>query len=339
VVASIGNAAKRGILIRGGATLESIGKTDTVVLDKTGTLTLGSPQVVDVKTFSGKTEAQVITLAALAEKFSEHPLAKAVLEKANKQGICTEDPSSFEVLPGQGVVVSYQGKEVLAGNEKLLQTKKVAINKEAQDSLTAQKELGRTVFLICENGSVVGLVSVADVSRQGVAEAVANMRSAGVKHVVMLTGDNSATAHAIANQAGISEVCADLLPKGKVDYIKKLKGNGNRILMVGDGINDAPALAAAHVGVAMGKTGTDVAIETADVVLISDDLSKIPQVIKIGRKTVSLIKQNILIALAINIIGIFLAVSGDINPVIAAAIHEGNALFVVLNSARLIWAK
>lgn len=339
VVASIGNAAKRGILIRGGATLESVGKTDTVVLDKTGTLTLGSPQVVDVKTFNGKSEAQVITLAALAEKFSEHPLAKAVLEKANKQGICTEDPSNFEVLPGQGVVVSYQGKEVLAGNEKLLQTKKVTIGSEAQDSLTAQKELGRTVFLVCENGSVVGLVSVADVSRQGVAESVADMRSVGVKNVVMLTGDNSATAHAIANQVGINEVGADLLPEGKVDYVKKLKGNGNRILMVGDGINDAPALAAAHVGVAMGKTGTDVAIETADVVLISDDLAKVPQIIKIGRTTVSLIKQNILIALAINIIGIFLAASGDINPVIAAAIHEGNALFVVLNSARLIWTK
>ena len=205
------------------------------------------------------------------------------------------------------------------------------IDKEAQDSLTKQKELGRTVFLVCENGSVVGLVSVADVSRQGVAESVADMRSVGVKNVVMLTGDNSATAHAIANQVGINEVGADLLPEGKVDYVKKLKSNGNRILMVGDGINDAPALAAAHVGVAMGKTGTDVAIETADVVLISDDLSKVPQIINIGRKTVSLIKQNILIALAVNIVGIFLAASGDINPVIAAAIHEGNALFVVLN--------
>ena len=155
----------------------------------------------------------------------------------------------------------------------------------------------------------------------------------------MLTGDNSATAYAIANQVGINEVGADLLPQDKVDYVKKLKGDGNRILMVGDGINDAPALAAAHVGVAMGKTGTDVAIETADVVLISDDLSKVPQIIDIGRKTVRLIKQNIAIALAINIIGVVLAASGDINPIIAAAIHEGNALFVVLNSARLIWTK
>ena len=248
-------------------------------------------------------------------------------------------PSSFEVLPGQGVVVSYQGKEIMAGNEKLFENKKVVISKEVQDSLSEQKRLGRTVFLVCEERSVVGLVSIADMPRKGVAESVANMRRVGVKNVIMLTGDNSATAHAVANQAGISEVGAELLPQGKVDYVKSLKGNGNRILMVGDGINDAPALAAAHVGVAMGKTGTDVAIETADVVLISDDLSKVPQMINIGRKTVSLIKQNIAIALAVNVIGVILAVNGDINPVIAATIHEGNALFVVLNSARLIWAK
>jgi copper-(or silver)-translocating P-type ATPase len=339
VVASIGNAAKRGILIRGGATLEAAAKTDTVVLDKTGTLTLGTPQVVDVKTFNGKTGAQVITLAAAAEKFSEHPLAKAILDYANKEGICVVDPTGFQVLPGQGVIVNYQGKEVLAGNEKLLQTKKVAVDGQAQESMITQKEIGRTVFLVCENSVVVGLVSVADASREGVAEAVANMRDVGVKNVVMLTGDNSATAQAIADQVGINEVESDLLPEGKVGYIKKLRGNGNQVLMVGDGINDAPALTAAHVGVAMGKTGTDVAIETADAVLISDDLSKVPQMIKTGRKTVSLIKQNILIALVVNVIGVTLAVSGIINPVAAAAIHEGNALFVVLNSARLIWAK
>ncbi|MCW4029864.1 MAG: cation-translocating P-type ATPase [Candidatus Bathyarchaeota archaeon] len=339
VVASLGNAAKRGILIRGGATLESVGKTNTVVLDKTGTLTLGTPQVVDIKTFNGKSEAQVITLAALAEKFSEHPLAKAVLEKASTEGICPQDPSTFEVFPGQGVMVNYKGKEVLAGNEKLFQTKKVTLEQEVQENLDTQKALGRTVFLVSENGLVIGSVSVADVSRAGVAGAVVDMRSVGVKNVVMLTGDNSSTAHAIANQVGITEVAADLLPEGKVDYVKQLKRDGNKILMVGDGINDAPALAAAHVGVAMGKTGTDVAIETSDAVLISDDLSKVPQMIKIGRKTVSLIKQNILFALTINIIGVTLAASGVINPVLAAVIHEGNALFVVLNSARLIWAK
>jgi heavy metal translocating P-type ATPase len=339
VVASIGNAAKKGILIRGGASLEAVAKTDTVILDKTGTLTLGIPQVVEIKTYKGKTEAQVIELAAVAEKFSEHPLAKAVLARAINQGICTADPTNFEVLPGQGVAVTYQGKEVIAGNEKLLQTKNVIIDTSVQEGLTQQKDLGRTVFLVCEDNSVVGLVSVADASREGVADAVAQMRKEGVNKVVMLTGDNATTANGIASEVGITEVVSDLLPQGKVDYVKKLKAAGNRILMVGDGINDAPALTAAHVGVAMGKTGTDVAIETADAVLISDDLSKVPHMIKIGRRTVSLIKQNILIALVVNVIGVSLAVSGVINPVIAAGIHEGNALFVVLNSARLIWAK
>jgi heavy metal translocating P-type ATPase len=338
VVASIGNAAKRGILIRGGATLEAVAKTDTVVLDKTGTLTLGTPQVVDVKVFNGKTGSQVIALAAIAEKFSEHPLAKAVLDRASKEGICTQDPTNFKVLPGQGVIVNYEGKEILVGNEKLLQTQQVKIEAAVEESFVQQKDLGRTVFFVCENGSVVGLVSVSDASREGIAEAVADMRHAGA-NVVMLTGDNAKTAHAVAGEVGIIEVGADLLPEGKVEYVKKLKASGNRILMVGDGINDAPALASAHVGVAMGKTGADVAIETADAVLISDDLSKVPQMIETGQRTVRLIKQNIAIALVVNIIGVSLAVSGVLNPVLAAMIHEGNALFVVLNSARLIWAK
>jgi Cu+-exporting ATPase len=303
-------------------------------LDKTGTLTLGSPQVVEVKTFNGKSEAQIITLAALAEKFSEHPLAKAVLEKANKQGICTPDPSSFEALPGQGVIVSFQSKEIMVGNEKLLENKKVIIDKEAQNSLSEQKKLGHTVFLVCENRSVVGLVSVADVSRQGVAETITNMRRVGVKHVIMLTGDNSATALAIADRAGISEVGAELLPKGKVDYVKKLKNNGNRILMVGDGINDAPALATADIGMAIG-TGTDVAIEAADITLISGDLRLIPTAIRLSRRTMNKIKQNLFWAFFYNAIGIPFAALGMLNPVIAGAAMAFSSVSVVANSLSL----
>jgi len=316
-----------------------VGKTTVVVLDKTGTITLGSPRVVEVKSFNGMSEKQIVTMAAIAEKFSEHPLARAVMEKANELGICPPDPMDFRAVPGQGIIVRHNGGEILAGNEMLFTGKKVQLTPAVLDSLVEQKALGRTVFIVSANGSVDGLVSVADAPRQGVAESINDLRGVGVNNVVMLTGDNSTTALAVAKQAGITEVGSGLLPAGKVEYVKSLKSNGNRILMVGDGINDAPALAAAHVGVAMGKTGTDVAIETADIVLISDDLGKVPQIIDIGRRTVSLIKQNIMIAMAVNIIGVILAASGAINPVLAATIHEGNAMFVVLNSARLLWMK
>lgn len=338
VVASIGNAARRGILIRGGAALETVGNTDTVVLDKTGTLTLGSPKVVEIRGFNGKSEEQVMMLAALAEKFSEHHLAKSVLEKASELGITAPDPSRFSVLPGLGVIVQYQGREVLAGNENLLEAQHIELESAVKDGLEAQKRLGRTIFIVCEDKTVAGLVSVADVARGGVADAIAELRSMGVKKVAMLTGDNLATANAIARQVGIGDVAAELLPEEKVDYVKGLKEKGESVLMVGDGINDAPALAAAHVGVAMGKTGTDVAIETADVVLISDDFGRLPRIVRTGQKTIRLIRQNIYFAMAVNIVGIALAASGEINPVVAAAIHEGNALFVVMNSARLIWA-
>ena len=339
IVASIGNAAKKGILIRGGAALETVGNTDTVVLDKTGTLTLGSPRVVETTSFAGRTDGQVIELAAVAEKFSEHHLAKAVLEKAVDMCLSVPDPSSFEVLPGQGVVAYYKGERILVGNEKLLESQKIGLDSAVEESVAEQKALGRTVFIVCENDVVVGLVSVADTSRKGVADAIGNLRKLGIKNIVMLTGDNSTVATVIANQVGIDEVGSGLLPQEKAEYVKRHKQDGEKILMVGDGVNDAPAFAAANVGVAMGKAGTDVAIEAADIVLISDDIGKIPKIVETGKRTTALIKQNILISMAMNIIGVSLAVTGHVSPVLAAGIHEGNALFVVLNSTRLLWMK
>ena len=196
------------------------------------------------------------------------------------------------------------------------------------------------MFIVCENDVVVGLVSVTDTSRKGVADAIGNLRKLGIKNIVMLTGDNSTVATVIANQVGIDEVGSGLLPQEKAEYVKRHKQDGEKILMVGDGVNDAPALAAANVGVAMGKAGTDVAIEAADIVLISDDIGKIPKIVETGKRTTALIKQNILISMAINIIGVSLAVTGHVSPVLAAGImHEGNALFVVSNSTRLLWMK
>jgi len=339
VVASIGNAAKKGILIRGGAALETVGKTDTVVLDKTGTITLGLPKVVEVKSFNGVSDVKVVELSAVAEKFSEHPLAKAVLEKARELHLPVGDPLSFEVLPGQGVLAQGDGGQILVGNKKLLARQKIHCDPQTEQCVEEQAALGRSPFIVCQNGCVAGLISVADVARDGVAESIGSLRRLGVKNVVMLTGDNSTTANAMANQVGINEVGSGLLPQEKADYVKRHRSKGKRILMVGDGVNDAPALASADVGVAMGKAGSDVAIESADVVLISDDIKKIPKIVETGRRTTKLIKQNIIIAMAVNIIGVSLAVTGHITPVLAACIHEGNALFVVVNSTRLLWAK
>lgn len=339
VVASIGNAARKGILIRGGAALQTAGSVDSVVLDKTGTLTLGKPRVMDVMGFGGKNEVEVVALAAVAEKYSEHHLSKAILEKAKELGIAVADPTDFEVIPGLGVKSHLQTVEILVGNDKLLNRMDIELTDQTKNFLKKQNKLGGTTVFVCENRSVVGLISIADVPRNGVAESIKDMQDVGIKRVVMLTGDNSATANSIAEQVGITEVESGLLPEQKVEYIKKLREQGRKVIMVGDGINDAPALATAHVGMAMGKVGTDVAIETADIVLMSDDLAKVSKTISLARKTLSMIRQNILLAMAINILGVLFALRGDINPVIAAVIHEGNALFVVLNSTRLIWTK
>ena len=339
VVASIGNAARKGILIRGGAALETTGNVNAVVLDKTGTLTLGKPKVMDVMSFAGTTDSEVVGLAAVAEKFSEHPLSKAILEKASELGIVVADPTDFEVVVGHGVKSHLSGVEILVGNDKLLRNFGIKLTVQTENFLKGQESLGRTAIFVCRNRSIVGVISIADVPREGVAQSISDLRNIGVKRVVMLTGDKHATANSIAEHAGIIEVESDLLPEQKVDSIKRLKAEGYKVLMVGDGINDAPALATAHVGVAMGKVGTDVAIETADIVLMSDDLAKVSNTIRLGKKTLTMIKQNIVLAMMVNILGIVFAVRGDINPILAAAIHEGNALFVVLNSARLLWAK
>jgi len=339
VVASIGNAARKGILIRGGAALQTAGGVDAVVLDKTGTITLGKPIVMEVTGFDGKSEVEVIKLAAVAEKYSEHHLSKAILEKSHELGIAVADPTDFEVMRGYGVKSHLQNIEILVGNEKLLKIVGIELTDQTKNFLKKQDTLGRTVIFVCENRSIIGLISIADVPRNEVAETISNLQDIGIKRVVMLTGDNFATASSIAKQVGIKEVESGVLPEQKVDYIRKLKGQGRKVLMVGDGINDAPALATADVGMAMGKIGTDVAIETADIVLMSDDLAKVSKAISLARKTLFMIKQNILLAMVVNVLGIVFALHGDVNPIIAAAIHEGNALFVALNSTRLIWTK
>jgi len=338
VIAGIGNAAKRGILIRGGTILERAAKVDMVVMDKTGTLTTGYPEVVTIKGVNGRKETDVLFLAALAERYSEHPSAKAVLKKVGALSIDIADPSDFAVLPGYGVVTKFNGKEITVGNRKLLENKGIKIDESSENYLTTLEKDGKTTLLIAEGRELAGMIGVADSMRENIPQAIKKMREAGIKKVVMLTGDASQIAKSIARQAGIEEVNSGLLPEDKVAYVEKSRVT-HTVAMVGDGINDAPALASADIGIAMGVAGTDIAIETAGIILTTDDMAKVPEALGLSKRTLSVIKQNILFALAINILGIALSTIGTVSPILASGIHEGNALLVVLNSVRLIRTK
>ena len=336
IVASIGNAAKKGILIRNGETLEKMAKTNVLVVDKTGTITRGRLEVTNIKSFSNYTCDEVLQFAAAAEKCSEHPFAKAINEKALQQGWSAPDSEYFEHYPGLGVRVGNGSTSITAGNERLLQKYLIPMNSEAHDYVTEQNM--NTVVLVAKENSLVGAISLADRPRENVRNIIADVRGHGVNHVIMLTGDNKNVAKTVAEVSEIDEAKSDMMPADKVSEIQNLKSQGLTVAMVGDGINDAPALAEADVGVAMGL-GTDVAIETADVVLVSDDLKRLPQMFKIGKKTMAVIKQNITFALTVDAIGIVLCSQGLISPLFAAIIHESNALIVMANSLRLLRVK
>ena len=338
VIASIGNAAKKGILIRGGTVLEKAAEVDMVVIDKTGTLTTGDPEVVTIKGVNERTEREVIFLAAVAERYSEHPLAKAVLKRANALGIEVADPTEFRVIPGHGVVAKHNSHEIIVGNRRLLEDNGIKIDKATKDYLRALEEDGKTVLLIAEDQELAGIIGVADTLRGNIPQAIEKMREVGIKKIVMLTGDTSQIAQSIAKQAGVDEVKAGLLPEDKVTYVEKFRVT-HTVAMVGDGINDAPALASADIGIAMGAAGTDIAIETAGIVLTTDEIGKVPEAIGLSKRTLHVIKQNILFALVVNILGIALSTMGIVSPILAATVHESNALLVVLNSVRLIMTK
>jgi len=338
VIAGIGNAAKRGILIRGGTILEEAAKVNMVVIDKTGTLTTGNPEVVTIKGVNGRKEMDALFLAGLAERYSEHPLAKAVLKKAGSLGIDIAGPSDFTVMPGYGVVTRFNGKEITVGNRRLLENKGIRIGKASENYLTTLEKNGETALLIAEGYELAGIIGVADSLREKIPQAIRKMREVGIKKIAMLTGDTSRISEVVARQTGVDEVKSELLPEDKVLYLEKFRAT-HKVAMVGDGINDAPALASADVGIAMGAAGTDIAIETAGIVLTTDEIGKVPDAIRLSKKTLNVIKQNILFALAVNILGVVMSTMGIVNPILASAIHEGNALIVVLNSVRLIRAK
>lgn len=336
VVAGIGNAARRGILIKGGAVLEVIGKLTTFVFDKTGTLTYGTPTVKVVRGFDGVSETEVLRIAGTAERNSEHPLAEAVLKHCTSQEAWPFDPDETEIIVGRGVIAKKGDDEFLVGNDRLFQERGIVLHAEAGQFLDETPGAGATAVLVGKNNTIIGGIGIADSLKPDVHASIHDIRQLGIKKVLMLTGDNKAVAQAIAEGAGLDDIIADLLPEQKLEYIKNLKAQGEKVAMVGDGINDAPSLVEADVGIAMGVIGTDAAIEAADIALTGDDLSKAAEAIALSRKTVSIIKQSLFISIAINGIALILASGGEIGPVVGAIIHNIGSIIVVGNSSRLI---
>jgi Cu+-exporting ATPase len=339
VMVGTGKGAENGILIRGGESLETAHKLDTIVFDKTGTLTKGEPEITDIITVNGFSEEEILKYAACAEKNSEHPLAEAILKRAEEKEIKLIDPEQFNAIEGHGIEASINGKEILLGNAKLMRDRQIGIEDLERKAEEIAQD-GKTPIYISLTGKAAGLIGVADMLKESSVHAVDKLRNMGLK-VVMLTGDNRRTAEGIAKKAGIDEVLPEVLPEDKVHEIKKLQSGGRRVAMVGDGINDAPALAQADIGIAIGS-GTDVAMEASDITLIKGDLRGVVTAIELSKKTIRIIKQNLFWAFFYNTAGIPIAAGVLypffgilLNPIFASVAMAFSSVSVVSNSLRL----
>ena len=339
VTAGISNLARRGVLIKGGSFLELSGKLDTLLVDKTGTFTLGRPKVVEIIALPGYQEADVVLLAATGEKFSEHPLAQAILAAAAARNITVPDPDEFKTETGMGITARSGEHNLIIGKPEFLEMKGVHLGEEVLSIVTKQMDLGRTVIMVTRDTTVAGLIAIADEVRPGTAEAIAALRKMGVKNIVMLTGDNATVAKAVSASIGIDGYQANLLPEQKLEVVKEFQAKGQIVGMIGDGINDAPALAKADVGIAMGASGTDVAIETADVTLMKDDLWQFVDFVWMSQKVIRRIKINIGLSMVYNAIGLLLGVQALLSPITATLYQEAGCISVVLSSTLLLWAK
>ncbi|GIK72111.1 MAG: copper-translocating P-type ATPase [Chloroflexota bacterium] len=332
MLASIGASAKRGLLIKGGKYLEALVHADVVLVDKTGTLTLGQPQITDVVPLNGMPSSEILALAASAERYSEHSLAKAVRAAARTQNLPLAEPQDFEALPGMGVRAWVNGYAVTVGNRRLI---------AATESLPMAQQLeaqGKTLLWVALDGEPAAVLAAADTLRHEVPAAFAELRNLGIKHVELLTGDNERTAAALAASLGI-QYRANLLPENKIDVVKDYQAKGHTVIMVGDGVNDAPALAQANVGIAMGAAGTDIAIEAAHIALMREDWALIPEVLRIARRTMGVVKMNIAFTALYNLLGLTLAAVGILPPTLAAAAQSLPDLGILANSARLLRQK
>lgn len=335
LVASIGNAALRGSLVKKGATIEALARIDTVAFDKTGTLTFGAPRLLQAVPLDGVDETDILRLSATAEKFSEHPVGQAVVRAALEKGLAVPDPERFEALPGLGVRATTDGHQLLLGRAGLLADQGVQLPAGVEERAATLAGPGRTVVVVACSGEVAGLLVLEDAMRPESSGAVRRLHQLGLR-TVLVTGDNRSTAERIASELGIDEVHAGVLPQEKVDLVRTLQREGRKVMFVGDGVNDGPALAAADVGVAMGRQGTDVAIETAEIGLLSDDLSRLPHLMRVSRQAIRAIRQNLVFSLGVLAVAVGLTIPGILTPVTGALLHELSSIPVIGNSARLI---
>lgn len=338
IVSAIGNAAKNGVLIKGGMYLEAVGALSVIAFDKTGTLTEGRPQVTDIIPIDGIPDKEFLSIASAIESRSEHPLAEAIVKSAKEHGAEISSISAFEAIPGKGAKAMVQGKTYQIGNSRLFSEQAIDL-KHVEDEVSRLQNEGKTVMMLGDDKRILGLIAVADILRENSGQALNKLKKAGIRKIIMLTGDNESTARAIATKAGVDDFLADLLPEDKVDVIKSLLVEHGKVAMVGDGVNDAPALAISTVGIAMGAAGTDTALETADIALMADDLTKLTDTIKLSRKTLGIIKQNIAFALIVKGLILLLVIPGWLTLWLAVAGDMGSSLLVTLNAMRLLRVK
>jgi P-type Cu+ transporter len=329
ILASVGAAARRGLLIKGGKYLEALARAEVVFIDKTGTLTTGRPRISDVVALDGFDERGLLALAATAERYSEHPLAEAVRARAAELGIRLDDPSRFEALAGAGVRAQVAGHNVTVGNRLL------ATDGQEPGAAAGLKAEGKTLLFVGQDDELVGVLAAADTLRDEIPAALNRLRDLGIGHIELLTGDNELVAEALARQLGIS-FRANLLPQDKIAAVQEMQQRGRTVVMIGDGVNDAPALAQADVGIAMGVAGTDVAIESAHIALMHDDWHLVPDLFRIARRTMGVIKLNLGFTIVYNLVGLTLAAAGILPPALAAAAQSLPDFGIVGNSARLL---
>lgn len=336
-VAGIGNGARNGVLVKGGEVMEILSKVDILVFDKTGTLTKGKPEVTDIKTFGEISENEILRLAAEAESGSEHHLGKAIVKEAfTRRLVWNQVPNTIEIIKGKGISAKVEGFTVVIGNRSMMLESSIEMTTGVIQYAVARENLGNTAIFVAVNGGIKAVISVADQIREDAVTSLQELRADGIRQVVMLTGDNQATAKIVATQLGIEEYHAELLPEDKVEMIKALQRKGHMVAMAGDGINDAPAIGTANIGVAMGEGGTDVAMETADIVLMADRLSQLSHAYALSKATIRNMKANTYFAVGVAFILLMGVLLDYVHLASGMFIHEASVLIVILHAMRLV---